>query len=283
MYINSTPKNQIAEIKPLLRRMTRNSSENLTILSRQFLSSDAAEIYKSFVENHCAKKGGGPAAYHEVLILYPDSDSQVNSREIRGIFDEFLRLTGAESGLSFGVGDQNSGRLKLEMVISGNEYHAPQRLRRPERFYQLIMKYLKTHYPEFLSPKRQENQKKPRENFDEERHKRGRFKQKRILKTQEVAWKLDMLLRQSQSMDEVLNRILASEDLQLYDYQGEIRGILYKGQKYRFHTLGLCKSKTGELLRAWESRRQLEQLPSRQIISVERCPEQRTPNEMKGH
>lgn len=241
MYLKSTPKNQIAELKPLLRRMTRNTSDNLTILSRQFQSSDVGETYQAFVENHCAQEKGGPAAYHEVLVLYPDSESPVTSREIRGIFDEYLRLNGAENGLTFGVADQAEGRLTMEMVISGNEYHSAQRLKRPERFYQLILDYLKANYPEFVGHQKKGGEKKPRENFDEEGFKRGKFKRKRMLRTQEVARKLDTLFRQSQSIAEVLNRILQSEDLQFYDYQGEIRGILYKGQKYRFHTLGLCK------------------------------------------
>lgn len=178
--------------------------------------------------------------------------------------------------MTFGVADQAEGRLTMEMVISGNEYHSAQRLKRPERFYQLILDYLKANYPEFVGHQKRGGEKKPRENFDEEAFKRGKFKRKRILKTQEVARKLDTLFRQSQSMAEVLNRILQSEELQLYDYQGEIRGILYQGQKYRFHTLGLCKSKTGELLKVWESRRQISQRPSSRIEVTERKRDNKT-------
>ena len=271
MYIKSTAKNQIAELKPLLRRMTRNSSENLTILTRQFQGSEADETYKAFVENHCAKKEGGPAAYYEILVLYPDPGSQVEAREIRGIFDEYLRLTGAEEGLTFGVADHSVDRLKIEMVISGNELHGSGRLKRPERFYQLVMDYLKMHYPEFANT-RNVGEKKPRENFDDTPSPPGRFKRKRIYNTRAVARKLDTLIRQSASMGEVLNRIVASDELQLYDYQGELRRILYLGQKFRFHTLGLCKSKTGELLKVWESRRQLDTRPAHRIKLSERLP-----------
>lgn len=247
MHFNSKPIHQIADTQPIIRNLT-SQSNTATVIVRNNQTSDVSESYHDFVQDHCQTKDGQPTAFHEVIVIFPDDIQAYDLTRPKQIIKDYIRIRGATESLSIAAIKLQSVRIQLEFLISTKDLKHNTLLTKPSLLFKSIAAYLEATYPELTNTRPLKPQQKfPRKFSSPDQKRHFQIIRHRQTQTRAVATLVQKLFDDSQTIAELIAKIETTPDLELYSHQDEPIGFRYRGQKYRFITVGICTGKVEQL------------------------------------
>lgn len=220
-------------------------------------SRDLNKVNNAFMQNakHCPPRKNGVVLYHEILSLSAQ-DKACATPEILADLAEHYLCQRAPGAMAWGMVhfDDNP---HIHLVISANLRGQERKLRLSRKAFKTVKRelegYQKQRYPALSQSIVFDGRKKKsrdvkektgpkgvaRTGSEQEREKRL-FRQGRGVKSQKEALRQQVLdaLSVSTSM-EGFTHFLIGRDMTLYHRSGRLTGVISKGKKYRFRTLGL--------------------------------------------
>ncbi len=223
---------------------------------------------KSFRENDKfrKKRKNGVAVYHEVLSFSEKDTNQIlttynSNRKLLGkkynsnrklldkleqIALEYIQIRGGNA-LCFAKPHLSDKNIHIHFAFSGIEYRSKKTLRMSnKKFLEVrkgIEKFQMEKFPEIKNSIVYHKDKKvqKQKNCSDKEFQLKR----RVGKTDKEKLKsiLSEIFSFSKSFDEFVVRVQEKKEFELYSYRGKVNGVIYKGRKYRFKTLGFEREK----------------------------------------
>lgn len=240
MHLKSIPKEHISEIQPIIRSMQKHDIWYGDRLDEK----ETTKAYHQFVQENCVKADGSPAAYHEVIILYPDTIP--HQKYVQRKMQQYFQLRGVKENETLWGSAIKDSKLKIDILIGGNAFKEGLPILHSGILLGKLQKFLMQAFPE-SKEKRKFKQDQNKRIYTAEEREQFRMHQYRKNQTEKLAHLLDRLFQVSSSIPEFLELIKEDSDLKLYEVKGKLRGIKYQGQKYRFDLLGICDGQITQL------------------------------------
>lgn len=244
--------------------------------------SQVAAVKREFMANaeHCPPRKNGVLLYHEILSISEVDRHHVSAEMLSDLARHYLSLRAPEA-LAYGAihFDQNP---HVHMVISGNLRQRPEKLRLSRADFAQVKRdleaYQKQRYPQLihslvfakgrgheaepsplpssLSPSPSKENLKPTAGEQDRKRRLHRQGRKAPSQKEQIREQLLTALVASPSRPVFAERI-GQADMMLYDRGGRLRGVIVRGKKYRFRTLGLDRVLA-------DAQRRWQQVPERQ-------------------
>jgi hypothetical protein len=215
------------------------------------------KINNAFMQNarYCPSRKNGVVLYHEILSLSPQDRECATAEILADLAEHYLSLR-APQAMAWGrVHFENNPHIHL--IISANLFGRAKKLRLSHKAFSVVKReleaYQKQQYPqlsrsivfdETREKGREVKQKTGSEGLarnptEQEREKRLK-RQGRGEPSHKASLRQQLLdaLTACASL-EAFTASLARQDIALYSRGGRLTGIISKGKKYRFKTLGL--------------------------------------------
>ena len=232
-------------IGPLLRYVDsdrgRARDENSFVIHHNFQADDLEGVIRAFKENdtYRARRKGGVVLQHHILSFHPDDS--IGLEAAHDLAQKWLEIRN-EEGLCFARAHVDNDHFHVHMLISGNKWRSPKSTMINKKVdfidhHVALEAYQLEKYPELkhsLVKIRQRNKTKSRET-EGEKHIRKREKHTR---KEQIHQMVQESWAQSYQSKEFYQK-LANHGLELYEYRGQLRGVLDGSKKYKFSTLGL--------------------------------------------
>lgn len=232
-------------------------------------------MHKDFLENHkyTNKRTNGNQILHEIVALHKDdaANNTITPEMLQDMMETYIKMRGAENALVIAKSHDDQ---HIHFMIGNNEYCSSKSLRMSHQQMKDLLRnfeqWHKTKYPQLTksiihtTPEREKNRHNSRDIASENRNTRrekeyamkirtpGKKSQKEIVSEMTAT-----ILQKARSFSKLEEYIKQVEELELYTYRGELRGILFKSRKYRFSTLGISRE---ELLPLENHQKRLEEL-----------------------
>lgn len=217
---------------------------------------DEAEHFKEAFnanEQYRKKRKRGVVAYHEILSFSPLDNISLKELEVLSL--KYIELR-APDALVLAKPHIEDGHYHVHFLISGTACCSSKVMRLDDKAFKALRKDMELYqlrkYPHlsnsivYLTAKEQERSLRQRQD-QQARKDRGVQAKKRIGKHQKLDKEklviaINKMVDYSQSKVDFFN-YLQQQNLQHYYYREKLAGVIYKGRKYRFTTLGVAKEK----------------------------------------
>ena len=244
MNYQSRTFSHISQVRPILRRITTEGQTAAAMLYRHVETKDLDGLYQAFVDEHCQQQKGPPVAFYEVIILYPTDPTFYSYSMLERVYDQYCKFHKANQSLGLARITKSRDEIRLDMIFSGKQRDSQETVPRSTEVLRDFQAFLLAHYPGLLAEGKQKREKKPYSPEDKRRFKQINERNKKLFELVDL---VESLLAESVFVADLVEKIDQHRDMKLYTYQGKPKGILYKGQKFRFHTLGICTGKQAQI------------------------------------
>ena len=233
------------------------------------------EFKKAFYANDefRKKRKNGVVIYHEVLSF--SEKDKVTLKQLEYITQKYIALR-ANDAIVLAKPHIEEGHYHVHLLISGTACCSSKVMRLDNKQFahvrKSIEKYQLEKYPELTHSivhiNKKEKDRLQEKEGKNKRKERGLQTKKRMgthkkLDKEKLQKALFEMLDYSQTKDDFM-RFLEQESLELYLYRGKLTGVIYKGRKYRFRTLGIPK----ERLLALEQGRVLSDIKQKEPLLI---------------
>lgn len=280
MIIKLKSRRDIYSAKQLLRYVLTDKGRIAEPFSKPMLLQNVSTLHfetmhRDFLANHkyLSKRKGGLALYHEIISLHPESKKHVTDAILMDLMQTYVQLRkGASRAIVVAKAHTHTDHPHIHFMISANEFRSAKRLRmsRKEMKQLLInfeLAYLKK-YPQLERSAVHTIDRAPmvqrdianedgKRRADKEQHMKQRLKPGTLTKKQQVYQWVSALLSPNTSEEELIKRLRASQDLEVYSYRNKVVGCIALGKKWRFKTLGISPEKQRPLSRYQERLKEL--------------------------
>ena len=214
------------------------------MLYRHVETKDLNGLYQAFVDEHCQQQKGAPVAFYEVIILYPTDPTFYSYSMLERVYDQYCKFRKANQSLGLARITKTADEIRLDVVFSGKMRGSQETVPRSTEVLRDFQAFLLAHYPGLLSDGEQKRKKKQ---YSKEEKLLFKKIQERNKKLFELVDLVESLLAESIFVADLVEKIKERPDMKFYTYEGKPKGIIYKGQKFRFHTLGICTGKQQQI------------------------------------
>lgn len=267
MIIKLKSRRDIYSAKQLLRYVLTDKGRIVEPFSKPLLLQNISTLHfetmhRDFLENHKflpKRKGGFVALYHELVSIHPKSKKYVTDAILIDLMQSYVRLRkGASKAIVVAKAHIHTDHPHIHFMISANEYKSAKRLRmsRKEMKHMLkdfelsyLNKYPELHHSAVHTITKEQSQQRDialedkRRRADKEQYMKSRMKPGTRTKKQQVYEWVNSLLSSEMSLERLVTRLQASQNLEVYSYRGKVVGCIALGKKWRFKTLGISLEK----------------------------------------
>lgn len=227
-------------------------------------------MHKDFLDNYTyqAKRKGGNALLHEIVAISKNDREHITTEMLQDMMHKYIEMRGAKNALVIAKSHDNQ---HIHFMISNNELRSSKTLRMShEKMKTLLFEFETWHRAKYSQLKnslvhtlkeRQMSRDIASENRNNRREKEYALKKRtssKKLQKELASEMVDVLLQKVHNFKELAKYIKQKNELEIYTYRGEIRGILYQNRKYRFSTLGISKERLIPLERHQERLEELQ-------------------------
>ncbi len=273
-------KSKVAYILKDKDRVQKLIDENTLLLN--FTEADPTRIHRDFLTNakHLPNRKNGTKLYHFILSFSPLDSPNITSDILLDIGKKFIELRNISSNIVLMKLHLHEKHKHIHILSSSN----PVRGKKPVRFnkaqFQNLLRdmeiYQREKYSHELSHSFMHINKKEKRLHNQIRSDKNRRKEKEFQMhartkgkvpshKQEAKTIVDQLLSHVNRLDSFIHQLSTHEDLDLYEYRGKIKGVIFRGRKYRFRTLNVDLERIRELERIAERLRQLSLIRSNSL------------------
>lgn len=199
------------------------------------------------------KRKRGVVAYHEVLAFSPSD--KVSLKELEELSLKYIELR-ASDALVLAKPHVEDGHYHVHFLISGTACCSSKVMRLNNKVFKKLQKDMELYqikqYPHltnsivYLTAKEQERtlrqKQDQRTRKDKEVQTKKRLGKYQKLDKEKLGIAVSQMVDYSQSKVDFFN-YLQQQNLIHYYYREKLAGVIYKGRKYRFTTLGIAKEK----------------------------------------
>lgn len=223
-------------------------------IAHNMYARDRSEFKKAFYDNDAfrKKRKNSVVIYHEVLSF--SSKDKITLEMLEDITQKYIALR-ANDAVVLAKPHIEEGHIHVHILISGTACCSSKVMRLDNKQFTDIRKSIEAYqikkYPQLhnsivhINKKDQyRSQEKAAKNTRKERglQTKKRMGAHKKLDKEKLQKALFEMLDYSQTKDDFM-RFLEQENLELYLYRGKLTGVIYKGRKYRFRTLGIPKER----------------------------------------
>ena len=94
------------------------------------------------------QKDGSPAAFHEVIVLFPDNLDAYDLTRPQAIIEKYIRMRRADNALILSNLKMENGRIQIDFLISDNEIQSTKLISKSPALFRSIASYPEAKYPE---------------------------------------------------------------------------------------------------------------------------------------
>ena len=247
MNYQSRTFSHISQVRPILRRITTEGQTAAAMLYRHVETKDLDGLYQAFVDEHCQQQKGPPVAFYEVIILYPTDPTFYSYSMLERVYYQYCKFRKANKSLGLARITKSRDEIRLDMIFSGKQRDSQETVPRSTEVLRDFQAFLLAHYPGLLTSEKRVPKGQGKKQYSPEEKLLFKKIRERNKKLFELVDLVESLLAESVYVADLIEKIDQHRDMKLYTYQGKPKGILYKGQKFRFHALGICTGKQQQI------------------------------------
>jgi hypothetical protein len=230
-----------------------------TALIRNINELDINDMHKAYLTNEKYRKQrkNGIALLHEMVCLEKDFAHHATPEILKDLMETYIKMRGAEQALCIAQIHNNGQHLHF-MFSASNLRSSKSDLRLSnKKMKELLINFEIYHlqkYPQLKSIVHTNKRERKRDIANEERNTRreAEFWMKKNnpdkkTKKDRAFELVSEILDRAQTKDDLIKALQESKELQIYTYDGVMKGIILGNIKFRFGTIGIEKERIQKL------------------------------------